>query len=399
MATPAPTAANSANTTSAEAAAAPRLKVLLALEATGGGAGRHVRDLAAGLLQRGHRVSLAYSQERVETGWLEAIDSLPGLKLTAVPMQRAVGQGDLVALRALRRLLASAGPFDIAHGHSSKAGALLRLAAHGAGLPCVYTPHAFITLDPELGRLRRLAYGLAERWLATRAERIICVSRQEFEHARRLGITAARLRLVANGIGPLPPAERLPARRELGLPAGAICIGSVGRLAPQKAFHCLLAAFALLESAQAPLWLAIVGDGPERPVLERQAARLGIGERVLFAGPGDGARLMAGFDLFALPSRYEAGPYVLLEAAARGLPIVMTPTGGAGEVVRHGDNGLVADDHGHEALAACLQRLLDDPAQRRRMGQRSRTIAAEYSVDRMVEATLAVYHEARAARQ
>ncbi len=392
MATQAPTAASSANTTSAEAAGT-RLRILLALEAAGGGAGRHVHDLAAGLLRRNHNVCLVYSPARAEPVLLERLQALPGLSLHPLAMQRAVGPADAVALRALRDLLDRIGPFDILHGHSSKAGALLRLAARQTGTPCLYTPHAFITLNPELDRARRFVYGNIERWLARYADRIICVSQHELRHAHELGIPAARLRLVPNGIQPLPRADRDALRAALGLGDDAICVGSVGRLTAQKAMDRLLSAFAMAAPAGSRTRLLIVGDGPDRAALEQQAARLGISRQLMLAGAADGARLMAAFDLFALSSRYEAGPYVLLEAAARGLPIVMTPTGGAGEIVRDGFNGRIAASHELEDLAACLRQLLSDPARRRLMGQHSAELASRFSAERMVEETLAVYRE------
>lgn len=408
MAIPAHTPASLRSTTRAEgrleppapgdaAAGERQLRILLALESAGAGVGRHVLDLARGLLQRGHDVHLAWSPLRAEPGFVAALRTLVGLVAHEVPMTRAPGPSDARAVIALRRLLAQH-RYDLAHGHSSKAGALVRLACAGRGVPALYTPHAFITLDPELGALDRVVYGGAERLLAPLATRIVCVSGEEEAHARRLGISPGRLVVIPNGIAPLPPPDRAAARRALGLDAAAVCAGFVGRLSRQKAVERLVMAFALASPPGSAGRLVIVGEGPERASLEALAARLGLAGRATFPGAADGAALMAAFDVFVLPSVYEGFPYVLLEAAARGLPIVSAEVGGAAAVVRDGHNGaIVAQAAGAEAmaraLAAPLARLLGDPALRESMGRNSATAAARLDADTMVGRTLALYRE------
>jgi len=370
-----------------------RCRILLVVESAGGGVGRHVLDLAAGLALRNHKVCIAYSPERAEESFVDALNELKSVSLQTLPMRREVGLHDVRQVRDLRRLVKDLGPFDIVHGHSSKAGALLRLATMNLGVACVYTPHAFVTLDPEIGRLKRFGYGLAERCLAPLARRIICVSNSEYDHAVSLGLAPECLRVVHNGIGSLATAERELVRERYRLPSDAIVIGCVGRLTHQKAVERLLSAFAMGAAALPNARLMVVGDGPDREMLESLAARQGLTTRILFTGAVDGANAMAAFDLLALPSRYEALPYVLLEAAARGLPIVMTDTGGAGSVVRDGDNGFVVPQKDTEAFSARLLQLCQQAVLRERMGQSSIEVAREFSVDRMVLDTLDVYAE------
>jgi len=183
-------------------------------------------------------------------------------------------------------------------------------------------------------------------------------------------------------------------RAELQLGANEICIGFVGRLSAQKSVHRLISAFAMASHDHAGLRLVIVGDGPDRVELEALATDLKIAEQVMFAGSRNGVAAMAAFDIFALPSRYEAFPYVLLEAASQGLPIVMTETGGARSVVKHEKNGFVVPQDENETLAACLGKLADDRKLARRMGECSESVAREFSVDNMVESTLRVYANA-----
>ena len=137
----------SRSTTKAEAGPT-TLKILLVLEAAGAGVGRHVVDLVAGLLARGHAVDVVYSPARAEASFVAQLEALQGaLTVRELPMQRSVGIRDLAAARGLRRLIRAGGPYDVVHAHSSKAGALLRLAAIGLPARRFYTPHAFITLE------------------------------------------------------------------------------------------------------------------------------------------------------------------------------------------------------------------------------------------------------------
>ncbi len=369
------------------------LRVLLVSEAAGGGVGRHVLDLAQGLLTAGHRVDVAWSPGRAEPGFIKALDAIAGLPCHRLHMSRAPGPGDIRAVLALRRLMGRAGPFDLVHGHSSKAGALVRLAAAGLGIPALYTPHAFVTLDPDLGALPRAVYALAERLLSAWGARLICVSEEERAHALSLGIRANRLAVIANGIAPLPPADRPAARARMGLPEATPCVGFVGRLSAQKAVDRLLRAFALAPGNQQAR-LVIVGEGAEQAALESLARDLGIADRTRFTGQADGVALMAGFDIFALPSRYEGFPYVLPEAACRGLPILTMAVGGAGVVVEEGGNGfIVPQAGGAAALAERLGLLLGDPGLRRAMAKRSLERAAGLTAQNMVANTVALYRE------
>ena len=304
------------------------MRVLLVLEACGGGSGRHVVDLARGLLARGHEVTLVYSPLRADAGFSRDIAALDGLRCGELPIRRAVSFSDIGAGRQLRRLIEREGPFDVMHAHSSKAGGLLRLAQAGRNAPVVYTPHAPITMDPALSFPARLIYGTAERLLAKLCRRIICVSPAERDHLVECGFPAGQLSVVCNGFDLDETFDRDAVRATFGLDENAICFGFVGRLSHQKAVDRLLRAFAVVAGQNPDARLVIVGDGPDLDALRALARELDIAPRAVFPGALPGLEAMAAFDVFVLPSRYEGMPYVLLEAAATGLPIVMADVGG-----------------------------------------------------------------------
>ncbi len=360
------------------------------LENAGAGTGRHVLDLTRGLLARGWQVHLLYSRDRLEESFARELEALQGVVSGHIELERAPGSKDIRAVREVRRYIAEQGPFTVAHGHSSKGGAIVRLACLGGHTPAFYTPHAFYTLDPTLSGPRALAFRAIEFVLARLGAGVLCVSEAERLHARKLGIPDTRLHVVPNGLGPLPEPERAAVRKEMGLPDDAFAIGYVGRLAPQKRLELLLSAFALTLDHAPHARLVIVGSGPDRGALEALADQLGIADRVLFYGQGDGVRLMSGFDLFAIPSRYEGFSYSMLEAAGRALPIVMTRVGGAEEMTEHA-GALICDEPTAAAFSELLLRVIDSPDTADDMRRKALQGGRRFSVDRMVDQIEGIY--------
>jgi glycosyltransferase involved in cell wall biosynthesis len=372
------------------------LRVLLVTEAAGGGVGRHFLDLATGLAERGVAVQGIYSPGRMDASFRErlAAGGLPPLR--ELSMRRGISPLDAVAVGRLVRLARRLGPFDIVHGHSSKGGAIARLAARWLRLPAVYTPHAFVTLDPTLPKWKRRTYGHIEHWLAHHSAAIVAVSPDEARHARELGIDASKLHVVTNGIGPPAFLPRDEARRRMGLSPQTVAVGFVGRLSEQKAPDHLLRAFADATAALQHARLVMIGRGPLEANLRQLAKELGVAERVRWLGDVPAAPLLGGCDLFCLSSRYEGMPYVLLEALSAGLPIVATDVGGARLVVEQDTNGLVVPINDARALAAALRRLIGSHELRASLANGAAERARAFTLERMVEETVAVYHRAAA---
>jgi glycosyltransferase involved in cell wall biosynthesis len=370
------------------------LRVLLVTQASGGGAGRHFLDLAAGLVAKGVRVAGIYAPRKLDALFRQRLaeEELPPLH--ELPMRRAIHPLDVVDLYRMIRLIRRLGPFDIVHGHSSKGGALARLAGRWLGVPSVYTPHALVTLDPNLGRPQRLIYGRIERWLARSTAAIIAVSEDEAIHARELGLDPRKIHVVPNGIDPPIVPSRATVRARLGLAPHDFVLGFVGRLTPQKNPELLVEAMALLAAQHPQAKLVMVGSGPLEASVRHQIARLGVEDRVLLLGDVVGAAIMPAFDVFCLSSRYEGMPYVLLEALAAGLPIVATAVGGVTMCVEPRHNGFIVEPGSAEAFAAALSPLAADPLVHQSCAQNSLAKAVAFSIDRMIVGTRAVYEQA-----
>ena len=181
-------------------------------------------------------------------------------------------------------------------------------------------------------RLRRPQLRFALR----RATRVIAVSESLRESAMSLGLPRERVRVIENGVDPelFRPLDRVEARRSLGLPEDGPLLVSVGTLAPRKGFHLVMEALPALTRCFPKIRYAIVGgagaEGFMEDELRRLAARRGVADRVVFAGPRARTELAAWYsaaDLSVLATAHEGCPNVVLESLACGTPVVATPAG------------------------------------------------------------------------
>jgi len=374
------------------------MKLLELVEASAGGVGRHVMDLTAGLLARNHEVDLVYSPMRCDQVFRDDLARLSGearLQVRELPMHRSPHGSDWNAMRALRGYVRERGPFDIVHCHSTKAGLIGRLGLAGAAVRRLYSPHMFIAMDPNRGVALRGVGRVLEAALARMCDAVVTVSSEERDYALGMGIASEKLCLIRNGVSTAEmeeAPERGGLRRSWKLRDDEVCIGFVGRLVPMKAPAVAIRAFAKCELSQGErARLVVIGDGPLKEEMHRLAESLGIERRVTWLGEQNAKTLMHGFDVLVLSSDSEANPIVVLEALARGLPIVATSVGGVSETVRHGVNGFVAPVRGEAEIAAAIEALGNDAALRERMGKASRELARQFSVDRMVDQTAALY--------
>jgi len=174
-------------------------------------------------------------------------------------------------------------------------------------------------------------------------------------------------------------------------------VGTVGRLEERKGHeHFLRAARAMLAAANGLRpQVVIVGDGPLRGRLARQAGELGVAESVRFTGAVEDVRVpLAAMDVFVLPSRAEGMSNALLEAMAAGLPVVATAVGGTSEVLDAGRTGLLVPPDDASALATEILGLLEDPARATRLGRAAQGHVAEaFSAPAMVARLERLYEE------
>jgi glycosyltransferase involved in cell wall biosynthesis len=284
--------------------------------------------------------------------------------------------------------------FDLIHGHSSKAGFLGRIAAKlaNAHAVTVYSPHA-IAISANR------AYQPLERLAGLFTDAILAVSRSERDELEGYHLVSPpKLHYVTAGID-VPGFARFPRdpefRRRIGVPDGALLIGSAGRIARQKDPVTFLQAAARLCPHEELVYFAWAGEGEMRRECEQLARALGIEDRVRFVGYCSDVRpFLASLDIFALTSRYESFGYVTCEAMAMGLPVVATNVAGSNELVRHEATGYLVDVGDAEGCAQRLRTLIKNSFLRRAMAEAGRKRVSDYyGVDRMVRQVETLYQE------
>ena len=350
-----------------------------------GGQERVALDLAIGQRMRGHRVGVI-SLAPEPDGAMAKEFAEAGIEVGRVPKRGGIDP--TLVPRLARELRARRA--DIVHTHNPLPLIYGAPAARLVGAAAIHTKHGVNPGGRAHMLLRRAAAQLVHAFVAvsdtTAAQ--ACAQRD---------MPVARLHTIPNGIRlgryhPDPEA-RAAARVELGL-GDAWVVGTVGRLDDYKNQLMLVRAMAPLLSSR--VRLVLVGDGPSRAAVEAAVAALPEPRWVVVAGRRmDVPKLLPAFDVFALSSKTEGLPLVVPEAMAVGLPIIATAVGGLPSVVDEGETGLLVPVD-ELALRTAIERLAADPEATRAMGRRAREVALErYSHDRMVDAYLDLYGEAR----
>lgn len=323
------------------------------------------------------------------------------MRALQVPVEQVIIRRDLdpALWRTLVRRFRSVKP-DIVHTHLLHADLHAVPAARRAGVPVV------VSSRHNDDKFRRwLPVRLAHRWLWRQIDAGIAIS----DAIRRFSIeveAVAPQKIVTIHYGldpadvPALPGTRTQLCEQLGLSADAVLIGSVCRLIEQKGLVYGLRAFSAVAADFPETVYVVVGEGPERPRLEREAAQAGIADRVHFLGWRDDARaLMSALDLLLAPSLWEGFGLVFLEAMALRVPILSTQVSAIPEVVIDGETGWLVPAGDAGALAAALRDALARPAALRARGEAGyQRLCREFSPEQMVSRTLALYDslEARA---
>lgn len=306
---------------------------------------------------------------------------------------------DLKAILRLKGLIDEE-KFDLVHANSSKAGLVGALAARlsRARPRVIYTAHGW-----GFTERRSLPFRLAVLWSEKLASRFraatVVLTSKERETALRRGLSSPeRLRLIPLGIdaGEIAFLDRDAARAELARACatrlGRDVIGTIANAYPAKDLPTMLAAFERLAAELPETELVVLGDGPEMPALRALKDSLPHRDRVHLPGAvSDAARLLKGFDVFALSSSKEGLPWVILEASLAGTPIVATKVGALPELIEDGVSGRLVPPGNPEALAAALRGVLTDRDLHQHLKNGVPRIAERRSGSKMIASTLELY--------
>lgn len=366
-----------------------------------GGAAAYATDLAIWLRRRGHAVHLLCPQtNRSGSGPLTPGTYIDRLVAANVPLHEMRASSSSAVLSRvgrvleLRHVFAELGrPVVILVMGYIDGGGPVAVAARLANARAVIRAELQPPMPPLTKREVRAA---RTRDLLT--DRVV-VGSLENRHllAELMGREGPRFAVVNSGIdlAAYRPGEGRAQVRELFACTNQdVLIGTISRLVARKGVSDFIAAADLVQKQRPNPRFLIVGDGPDRAALEAQALTAGL-RNLEFAGyRADIPRLLAAMDVFVMPSHFEGGPLILLEAMAMELPVVATNVGMAPEVIESGRSGLLIERGNPAAMATAICSLLGDAARRRSMGRAARErIKHGLTLDQMVDGYLRVCAE------
>jgi glycosyltransferase involved in cell wall biosynthesis len=377
-----------------------RLRIVHCVRAPIGGIFRHVLDLATEQSARGHLVGIVL--DSTTGGSFEAqkiAEASPHLALgvTRLPMTRSITPTDLLSACRVYAAVHSLAP-DVLHGHGAKGGAFARLAGTLLSTPSrpvarFYTPHGGSLHYDESTLKGRILFGL-ERIMERMCDGIIHVSRYEANaYLHKLGRARCHAPVIVNGLRPeeFTLIEPHPEASDLVF---------MGMMRDLKGPDVLIRAVALIRDrlGVAPT-LTMIGDGPDRDGCRNLVRSLDLTRAVTFHDPLPTREGLAMGRVLVVPSRAESMPYIVLESAAAGVPVVASCVGGIREILGHNAAGLVQPGN-VAGLATVLHAVLSAPSEAtmRAMAAR-RALRDRFTLDTMASSVEALYRTALARRR
>jgi glycosyltransferase involved in cell wall biosynthesis len=370
------------------------LRIVHAVRAPVGGIFRHILDLANGQIDAGHHVGIIADSltggERADTALAEIAPRLK-LGVRRVAIHREPHPADFLVWLRFMYLIARLKP-DVLHGHGAKAGAFIRMIGRSKRFIRVYTPHGG-SLHYPLSTWKGAFYSRLERALMNNTELFLFESAFARDtYQRTIGTPRAGLvRCVFNGVA---AAEFDP----VTMAADATDVAYVGEFRHIKGADLLIEAVARLRADGKPVTLTLAGDGEELGALKALVEKHRLNDSVRFIGH---VKARFGFSkgkLLVVPSRGDSMPYVVIEAAAAGIPMVAANVGGIPEIFGSHQEALFSPNS-VGAMAGAIEAALDDPASAAARAKSLRErIFMHFSQKAMVEGVLASYREAFARR-
>lgn len=370
---------------------------------TVGGLARHVHDLANALVGLGchvHVITCPTAERGIyslEQG-VHVHRISPDL-LTAANFMDWVEQLNQGMVALASKMLEVFGSFHLVHAHDWLVGAAAEAISQQLNLPLVATIHA-----TEYGRnqglhneLQKRIHKLEEK-LVNNAHKVICCSNyMQQEIIRLFKQPPGKVYAIPNGVEIKNIVTGLEDNGQKN--NGDRTIAFLGRLVPEKGIQVLIGALPLILKKAGPVSLAIAGKGPYQLELEQLAYRLGVADRVNFIGFVDDEgrnRLLGGATVAVFPSLYEPFGIVALEAMAAGVPVVVSDTGGLGDIIEHGMDGYITPPGDEHMLAHYVAELLNNPELARHFARRARrNVVEKYNWRQIAVATREVYTQAQ----
>lgn len=318
-----------------------------------------------------------------------------GVGVFVVPMRKTY---DLRAIFRLYTILTKY-RIDVVHSHGLLVNILSRVASCLAGTR-VSISTAHIPLNLKSGKqaqntLEKLMipyYLVLDNVTSLFNDKIIAVSHAVRNDLIEQGVNAEKIEVVQNGIDMNPTSDN-GSKGKISHNGENAIVGTITRLSPQKDLETFLRMAALVIEKVPRVTFIVIGDGEERERLELLAGDLGIHDNVAFLGYREDAReLLKTFDIFALSSRWEGLPLVVLEAMEAKKPVVATAVDGVKEAVEHNRTGLLVEPERPELMADAIIELINNPKHAKAMGRRGRErVKKVFSIERVINTVEQIY--------
>ena len=335
-----------------------KVKVLYVVEPAIGGVERYVETLLKYTDHNQVENILICSQNYDEAKMKKIAD-----KVILIRMKHEINAyADFKAIRAIHHYIKQIKP-DIIYAHSSKAGALARIADLGIKNKVIYNPHGW-AFNMQQSTKKKEMYKWVEKILAHFCDKIVCISDAERESALREKICKpSKLQVIYNGIDLEEIEKTTPMSRDkLGIPEDAFVVGMVGRISKQKAPDTFVKAAKLIKEKIPNAFFLMVGDGELRDQVESLINQYDLGSSFLITGWVDNpTSYMKIMDVGMLLSRWEGFGLVLPEYMACGVPIIATNVDGIPNIVKNGVNGMLVDKNDYHEAADAVDGLFEQP--------------------------------------
>jgi glycosyltransferase involved in cell wall biosynthesis len=283
---------------------------------------------------------------------------------------------------------------DLVHSHDYRSDLITWALRRLIRVPVMTTVHGWITNSAK----SRAMVGLSQKAIRS-FDCVVAVSEGTKRRILNCGVAADRVAVIHNAIvtEDYDPAKQTPGylRQRFNLPTGAVIVGSVGRLSPEKGQYDLLEAARRVAPVRPQVYFVFTGDGPDEAGLRARVSEYGLADRVLFTGKMKDARpVFRDLDILALTSHTEGFPNVVLEALCMETPVVATDVGGTGEIIVDEVTGVLIPPRQPDRIEAGLLGLIDDPARAARLMRAGRQAVFErFSFSQRVSREEALYRE------
>ena len=365
---------------------------ILHIAQAAGGVDRYIRMLLKYLDKEKFENILVCSQDFREEDYKNLVDFFEQVK-----MDRAIGSNDLKAIGEVRRLIKRYNP-DIVYAHSSKAGAIARVADIGLKNHCLYNPHGW-AFNMRCSAKKKAMYTAIEKIAAPFCDKIICISDAEKQSALDKKICREdKLQVIFNGVDIEAYENGIHGtvkRKDLNIPEDAFVVGMVGRISPQKAPDIFIKMAKHVKDKVSNAHFIIVGNGDQETEIKKYAKDNDFLDSLHITGWVDNPMSYVElFDVACLLSRWEGFGLVLPEYMMARKPIVASRVDAIPNIICDGENGLLVEmDDVVGASTAVLKLYLNNSLKSKLIDEGLKTVYKKFDVQRMTRETEKMFEE------